>query len=207
MKPTIFAAALVLAAFSILATQPAVAQGTFQGKLWVVSPEQAADVTFPPPTATPDATFSTYGIAYIGQAGPLEGSGYHCYTIKTWLDTCETGAFNLAFSGLPNPNLKNKAAGPSTVMTGYDYGVIIEFTGTVNLTSGQPIEILHDDGVSLEIDGSPVSGFDPDTTSPVLESVTFTGATGSHDIDLLYANSAGNPHGSGAWLLFFPALF
>jgi hypothetical protein len=200
MKSTIYTMALVVAAFSILLTQPAVAQATFESKLWVVSPEQAADVTFPAPSATPDATFGTNGIAYIG-------GGKGCYTIEKWVAGCETPAVNLTFSELPNPNLKNKPAKASTKMTGPDYGIIVEFTGSVQLTNGQLIYILHDDGVSLMIDGSPVSGYDPFTTIPVLQSVTFTGRTGAHNIDLLYANSAGNPNTSGAWLLFFPQLY
>jgi hypothetical protein len=200
MKTTICTLALMLASFSLLVARPAVAQGTFDSKLWVVSPEQAADVTFPAPSATPDATFSTNGIAYIG-------GGNGCYTIEKWVSGCETPAYNLAFSGLPNPNLRNKAAKAGTKMTGPGYGIIVEFIGTVQLTNGQPIYILHDDGVSLMIDGSLVSGYDPFTTVPVLESVTFTGTTGPHSVDLLYANSAGNPNTSGAWLLFMPKLF
>jgi len=43
------------------------ASGSIQGRIWVVNPQRAADVTFPPPTAPPDATFSTKGITYIGQ--------------------------------------------------------------------------------------------------------------------------------------------
>lgn len=200
MKSTILTLALVLAAFSTLLTQPALAQATFASKLWVVSPEQAEDVTFPAPSATPDATFGTNGIAYIG-------GGTGCYTIEKWVAGCETPAINLAFSGLANPNLRNKPAKASTKMNGPEYGIIVEFTGSVQLTNGQLIYILHDDGVSLMIDGTLVSGYDPFTTAPVLESVTFTGTTGAHDIDLLYANSAGNPNTSGAWLLFLPQLF
>jgi hypothetical protein len=200
MKPTIVTIALLLAAFSSLTAQPAVAQGSLQAKLWVVSPEQASDVTFPAPSATPDATFSTNGIAYIG-------GGKGCYTIEKWVAGCETPAYGLAFSGLPNPNLKNKAAARSTKMNGPNYGIIVEFTGTVDLTNGSPIYILHDDGVSLMIDGSQIPGYDPFTTVPVLESASFTGTTGGHSVDLLYANSAGNPNTSGAWLLFFPQLY
>jgi hypothetical protein len=201
MKISTYTCALALAAFLSLTTQFASAQGSISGKLWVVSPSQASDVTFPPPSATPDATFTTNGIAYIGQ------NSTHCYTIGSWLNTCGTPAFGLAFSGLPNPNLHNMTAKTGTKMSGTNYGVIAEFTGTVNLTNGQGISIIHDDGVSLMIDGVAVSGFDSFITAPILETVTFTGTTGPHSIDLLYANAAGNPATNGAWLLFVPQLF
>ena len=73
--------------------------GSIQGQVWVVSYDQAANVAFPAPTATPDATFSTNGIAYIGQ------QPNNCYTIASFLATCGTAAYNLTFSGEINPYL------------------------------------------------------------------------------------------------------
>jgi hypothetical protein len=52
------------------------------------------------------------------------------------------------------------------------YGRIIEFTGSLNLTNGQEIQILHDDGVALEIDGTPLAGFSNGANVPLLEYVT-----------------------------------
>jgi len=170
----------------------------FEGKLWVVDAARAAHVTFPPPEATPDLTFRTHGIAYIGTMPN------NCYTLQSFLAGCGTKGYDLKFSGIGNPNLEGAPAEPTTAMSG-SWGVIIELTGSVSLVNGQPISILHDDGVALKIDGSPISGFNPYVTPPTLESSTFAGRTGVHSFDLLYANAAGSS--GGAWLLFFSALY
>jgi len=168
-----------------------------QGKVWVVSIAQASRVAFPPPAATPDATFITKGIAYIASYPN------NCYTIATFLTECGTKGFELKFSGIANSNLGGAAARPETAMSGSTWGILIEFTGAASLTNGQPIYILHDDGVALQVDGNLIPGFDPEVTSPTLESVAFRGATRAHSFDLLYANASGG----GAWLSFFPALY
>jgi hypothetical protein len=207
MRKLLFALTLVAAS---VAVTPAASAQSFQGKVWFVSVADASNVTFPAPSAQEDVDFSTNGIAYIGQ-GTASGPE-SCITIGSFLSTCSTptvppGVANgLHFTGVLNPNLGNKAATKGTAINKTSYGEIIEFTGTLNLTNGQQIQILHDDGVALEIDGAPVSGFDSSVTEPVLESVTFAGITGAHSIDLLYANTAGN-RSDGAWLLFFPKLF
>jgi hypothetical protein len=194
MKHTIFALAVTLC-LSLAANAQT---GSIQGTLWVVSETTAANVTFPPPAAIPDATFTTNGIAYIGQEPGQD------YEIGQFLGKGGTAVYGLTFSGLSNPNLPGGAAASGKIpMSGHNYGVIIEFTGTTNLTNGLPINILDDDGVALEIDGSPISGFDSSIRNASLQSVTFTGTTGLHSFDLLYANAVGG----GAWLLFFPNLY
>jgi len=196
---------IVLALLMISLTNLSASAQTFQANVWIVEVPQAATVSFPVPTATPDVTFQTNGIAYIGQQ-------WNCMTIGKFLSTCSTptipaGVSNgLKFSGLPNPNLHNTAANANTHLNNTHYGELIEFTGTVNLTNGQPIQILHDDGVALQIDGVPITGFSSGVNVPLSEFVTFTGTTGPHNIDLLYGNTAGNTN-DGAWLLFFPKLF
>ncbi len=178
--------------------------GLIQAKLWVVSFAEAQNAVFPAPSATPDATFKTHGIGYIGQeSGTGRAPAKNCYTIGTFVGGCGTTAIGLTFSGLPNSNLGGAAASSSTPMSGANYGVMIEFTGTVNLTNGGAIGIIHDDGVSLKIDGNPVSGFTTGITGAYLELATFTGTTGSHSFDLLYANAEAHE----AWVLFSPQLY
>jgi hypothetical protein len=191
---------LLLMALIIFAGRPASAQGSIQGKLWVVSVADASNVRFPPPSATPDATFTTNGITYIGQ--DAKNHGAHCYTVGRFLGGCPTAEYNLRFSGLTNPILGG-VVDVNTPMSGANYGIIIEFTGSIFFTHKQLIQILHDDGVSLMIDGTQIAGFGSVVTPPILESVRFTGITGTHSVDLLYANAIGG----GAWLLFFPLLF
>ena len=196
----------VLATLAVAAVRPAsaAASGRIQAKVWVVSVAQASNVTFPAPLATPDMTFSTNGVTYIGgwYSGQLPAA--HCFTISKFVGGCETRAFKPKYSGLYNSYL-GSPVNATTAMGGNNYGVIMQFTGSLNLSNGDTITILHDDGVSLLIDGAPVSGFSSGVLWPVLESVTFTGATGSHSFTLLYGNVG--VVGDGAWLLFFQALF
>jgi hypothetical protein len=188
---------IFLAAITLCLSLRASAQGgSIQGQLWVVYVGQALDATFPAPSATPDATFSTNGIAYIGQ------QPNNCYTIETFLAECATAAYNLTFSGLNNPYLGG-VAGPDTPMSGPGWGVMIEFTGTVNLKKNHRIFLVQDDGVSLKIDGTLVPGFPTGQHAASLTSEPWVGAAGSHSFDLLYANATGG----GAWLLFMPELY
>jgi len=198
MKSTISILAALVLCLSLTASAQT---GSIQGKLWVVSGEQAGNVTFPPPSATPDATFSTNGIAYIGQ------QPNNCYTIGKFVAKCSTAAYNLKFSGESNPYLGG-VVGPDTPMSGYrgfrqEWGVMIEFAGKVFLNHGQKIHIVDDDGVALEIDGNLIPGFPNGVTAPKLNHEVFHGSTGPHSFDLLYANATGG----GAWLLFFPQLY
>jgi len=187
----------ILAAIALCLSLTANAQtGSIQGKLWVVSYDQAANVAFPAPSATPDATFSTNGIAYIGQ------QPNNCYTVAAFISTCNTAAYDLTFSGETNAYLGG-VVGPDTPMSGPGWGVMIEFTGTVSLKNGQKIYIVDDDGVALQIDGNPITGFPTGVTAPSVHYELFHGKKGSHSFDLLYANA----QGGGAWLLFFPALY
>jgi hypothetical protein len=183
------------------------ASAPIQGQVWAVTPAQAAKVTFPAPTATPDLTFCTSGIAYIGQwNGPGAGAkARHCFTISTFLDHCGTYGYNLTYSGLPNANLGGTAMTGTTAMSGAKYGLIIEFTQP-NPCLPATIQILHDDGVSLHVNGNPVGDFNPGITPPILESAPWTGSPCGNTVDLLYATAAMAAR-DGAWLEYFPQLY
>lgn len=199
----VIAASVVLAIPAYASNVPSLpaTTGSISAKLWVVSPAQAGNVVFPAPSAAPDATFTTNGIAYIGQSfAPGTDPQAHCYTIEKFLNGCAIPAYHFAFSGVSNPNLGGAAAEPTTPMSGASYGIIIEFTGTITLTNGEQLSILHDDGVSLMIGGNLISGFQTTTAPAFMQSVTFTGTSGTYTFNLLYANSAGV--GGGAWLVF-----
>jgi hypothetical protein len=200
----------LLVALVLLTISAGAMAQNFQAKVWFVNPSQGEPVAFPAPSAQEDIDFATNGIAYIGQ-GQASGPEY-CVTIGSFLSTCGTPTVpagvtaGLHFTGYLNPNLGGHVATAGTLINKTKYATIIEFTGTVNLTNGQQIQILHDDGVALMIDGTLISGFSGGVTFPVIQSVTFTGTTGPHSIDLLYCNLAFE-RGDGAWLLFFPQLF
>jgi hypothetical protein len=205
---------LLVAIASITANGAAAAQ-TFQGKLWIVTPAEASVVTLPP-SAQEDVDFATNGIAYIGQ-----GPDRNCLSIGRFLSRCSTptvppGVKNgLKFTGYLNPNLGYNAATASNELNNPNYGEIIEFTGTLNVTTGQTIEILHDDGVRLRLGGVIAPTCSPTVTKncfsngvaiPLNESWIYTGPSGSQEVDLLYGNFA-SQSGDGFWLVFFPQLF
>jgi hypothetical protein len=168
-KKICFGLCLLIVTCALQLTAQNVRSGSITGNLWVVPVSQAASVAFPAPIATPDATFTTNGMTYIGQYITTSPAA-HCFTIAKFLGGCPTIAYNLKFSGLTNPNLGGVVS-ETTPMGGTNYGVLIEFSGNINLTNGQEITILHDDGVSLEIDDVPVSGFSNGVNVPLLESV------------------------------------
>jgi hypothetical protein len=171
---------------------PAASCSYSRGKLWVVNDSTALSAQFPAPTALPDVTFCG-GTNYIGNnynIGPH--SGNHCWTMISFLGTCASAVTNLRFSHLPNPYLSNKpVTGSTSLGPGYTYGEMMELTGSINLTNGRPIMVCHDDGASLLIDGSPVPDLNLTSTGAfptTCESATWTGTTGPHTYDLLYAN-------------------
>jgi hypothetical protein len=123
--------------------------------------------------------------------------------VASFLAECSIGAYELKFSGVPNSNLGGAPAGPDTAMSGDTWGILIEFVGTTSFAKGQNISILHDDGVALQIDGQTIPGFGGLPTSPIMETSRFSGPSGLHTFDLLYANAGGG----GAWILFYPALY
>ena len=195
-----FARQLLLAVMAVLviSTSALAATGKIQGKVWVVSHDQAANVTFP----TPDITFSTNYIAYLGGWPAGQAPATHCFTISRFLN-CGTEALGLKYSNKPNPYLGNVPVNKNTPMGGTNYGVIIEFTYTENNTSSHTAQmtIYHDDGVALEVNGGFISGFRPGITWPIMESVQVAITPGTTTYDLLYANVGGK--GDGASLVYY----
>jgi hypothetical protein len=115
-------------------------------------------------------------------------SSAHPDAVPPVKDLAFSGLYNSAVGAVVDGNtpVVNSSAGPP-----YDgtYGVYIRFVGTIELANEQLITITHDDGVSLWIDGIKVPGFYDGLTPARAESVIFTGLTGLHKIELIYANS------------------
>jgi hypothetical protein len=188
----------VLLGLAMLLALPIAAWGgCFDGQLWLV-PNSGLQATFPVPTATPDATFTTCHLALFMNA-PYEGEPWlepevH-NTVARLLNSAHK-VYDLTFSGLFN-DVVGAVVGPttpvvnSTAQSDGTYGVYIEFTGTVFLHNNEPVVIVHDDGVSLMIDGELVPGFITGTTAFVAQWAQFTGTTGNHTIDLVYTNVEG----------------
>ena len=84
------------------------------------------------------------------------------------------------------------AASGISYMNGYSAtsnltNTLFEFTGTAYFVNGQTFNVYHDDGVNLYVDGVNVLS-QPNTTSPITTPYTYTGATGNHSFDFIYAN-------------------
>jgi hypothetical protein len=194
--------ALTILVFTI--SNPAsAATGQFQGKVWVVSVAEASTLTFPAPSATPDITFSTNTIAYLGGWPQGSTAAAHCFTISRFLGGCAQQAFGVKYSHLPNPNLGGAAVDATTPMGGDTFAVIMEFTWSASNTGThtQEIAIYHDDGVALEMDGKTVAGFNNGVLWPIMQMVKVATKPGTHTYDLLYANVGGS--GDGASLMYY----
>ncbi len=71
-------------------------------------------------------------------------------------------------------------------------GTMIEFKGKVSVTNGQTFTVTHDDGLQLMI-GALLVVDKPGPTAPSVTTVTYTGATGTFDFDLVWGECCGPP--------------
>jgi hypothetical protein len=68
-----------------------------------------------------------------------------------------------------------------------------DFSGIVFIKHDETITITHDDGLTLDIAGSPLSGFTSGPTSPTVQSGTWTGPSGVYAVNLVYGECCGPP--------------
>jgi hypothetical protein len=167
-----FAASLVLvSALGIAATAQA---GTVTGNLWHLSPDSATYVASPSlvPGTAPDVTFNSSSVlSFDAGFGP---------TVGAWLSS--GGAFNVT------ENTAGTLA--SLISDGSNVGTVIDFKGTMRVTSGQTFTITHDDGIYLSINGIDM-GFNPNPTPPETETETWGGASGCYPYELVYTENHG----------------
>jgi hypothetical protein len=69
-------------------------------------------------------------------------------------------------------------------------GSLIQFLGTVTVTSGQQFSVAHDDGLTLIIGGVTVINV-PGPTAPVTTTATYSGASGNQPFELVYGECCG----------------
>ncbi|MGE5522388.1 MAG: PEP-CTERM sorting domain-containing protein [Rhodospirillaceae bacterium] len=134
------------------------------GSLWHV-PELVAQNAIPAnvPSTTPNLTFSVNS--------PLNFNGT---TVQTFLSS--GGAFNIV------ENVPGTLASP---MDNLVAGTIIQFLGTVTVTTGQTFTVAHDDGLTLIIGGTNLN-FSPGPTAPITSVATYTGPSGNLPFQLVY---------------------
>ena len=71
-------------------------------------------------------------------------------------------------------------------------GTILDFLGTVTVNNGQQFTVTHDDGLQLEIGGVLVVN-QPGPTSPVTQTFTYNGPSGTFSFELVYGECCGAP--------------
>ena len=64
------------------------------------------------------------------------------------------------------------------------------FTGTASFTNGQMFNVLHDDGTNMYVNGINVLSV-PGPTPPVVNTFTYTGATGNFPFEFIFAECCG----------------
>jgi hypothetical protein len=170
----VMASALVLSFTAVSAT----AADNITGYGWVTTPGVASDATpaslagackggLPCTPANADVTFTTTGISFPSQ---------NTTTITNWL----------ASSAFPLNNLVNSTAAG----TGLE-NTIWEFVGKINVVTGQPFSITHDDGVTLIVNGQNF-GFFATSTPARAETGNYTGKPDcSASFTLVYGESPG----------------
>jgi hypothetical protein len=158
----------------------------------------------------PDATFS---VPYLGMPNPNpactgafagdtlcfnSAATSNGYTLGGFLAT--GGATNIVENtpGALAANLDNPA--PPGGCCYWGPGTVFEFTGMVTVTSGQTFTAVHDDGLSLTINGNPVitAPFGTSVNGPTSPTTgTYNGDSGTFPFDLVYGECCGPPAALG----------
>jgi hypothetical protein len=156
---------LVGTALALLAFSSAASANTVLGSLWENEPVNATPGNVP--GTTPDVTFTVNS--------PFTFTSGGAYTIGEFL--ASAGATPLTGFLKLGDTLNN---------------TIFNFTGQVTVTTGQTFTVTHDDGLTLIINGITVID-EPGPTSPVTDTHTYTGASGTFSFQLVYSEVQGPP--------------
>jgi PEP-CTERM motif len=179
---------LLLLPAGLLASQLASASA-IQGFLYQI-PEATAQAGALPsnvPTGQAAATFqvnTNSALAFSGSdAGGATGT-----VVSNWL--ASGGAYNIQY---------NNASTATSLLDNATTGTIIEFTGTIKVTTGETFTSTHDDGMYLSIAGVNL-GFSSGPTSALTQSETYNGPSGVETFTLIYMDCCGGTTGDNAVL-------
>lgn len=151
---------------------PASAAPTALGNLYQVSSTAAANaIPGNVPLTPPNVVFTAPSNPL--SFNPTDNGGI--YQIGTWL---ATGGATILSHNIP--------------LTDTMDNTLINFTGTVTVTTGETFKAGHDDGVTLIIAGIPVISA-PASTAFVETTSTYTGPSGNEPFQLVYAECCGPP--------------
>jgi PEP-CTERM motif len=173
---------------SVLASQFASASA-IEGFLYQV-PEATAQAGALPsniPTTPAAATFQVNTNTALAFSGNDVG-GTSGTVISNWL--ASGNAYNIQY---------NNANTATSLLDNGTTGTLIEFTGTINVTTGQTFTSTHDDGLYLSIGGINL-GFGGGPTSASTQTETYTGASGLQSFTLVYMDCCGGATGDAAIL-------
>ena len=146
---------------------------TISGSLWRV-PEATSQNAIPAnvPMTMPNVTFDVNS--------PFNFSATNA-TIAAWL--ASSSAFNV----------DEKISGSlASLMDDNTTGVLVQFIGTVSVTTGQTFNVTHDDGLTLIIGGLNL-GFNPGPTPPATNLATYNGPPGNFPFQLVYGECCTGP--------------
>jgi hypothetical protein len=172
--------------------------------------------------ATGQAT--VLGAAYLNNAastnaviGFSHGAPDATFTVPSPVNPACTGAFagdtlcfDFGYFGGTFPYTLGGflASGGATVLTGTPAALasdlnntVLEFTGTVSVTTDETFQAGHDDGLQLQI-GSILVIDSPAPTSFTLTPAVYTGPSGTFSFDLVYGESLGGGAALGVALPF-----
>jgi hypothetical protein len=171
MRKMMFMAVLV----TLVLAYAGVAQALISGKYWHVPEATSQNASLANlPASAADVTFDVNS--------PLNFSSYvGGYTVNGFL--LSGGAINIveATAGTLASNLDSAGVGS-----------FLYFTGMVSVVNGQTFTVVHDDGLTLIINGLVVVDV-PGPTAPITTTATYTGASGNWAFQLVYGECCGAP--------------
>ncbi len=88
--------------------------------------------------------------------------------------------------------VENTGGTLASAMSDGEIGTVVRFTGCITVQSDQTFTFLHDDGMYLAINGLDL-GFLASPTSPLLETKSYTGPSGTFDFLLVYTENHSGP--------------
>jgi PEP-CTERM motif-containing protein len=170
----------IMVAAALLA--PATAHALVLGSAYFVPEAESQNAVIGFAHGAPNATFSVPSPVNPACVAPStfcfnSGTGY---TLGAFL----TGGGATILTGTPADLARNLDVSGS--------GTMLDFLGTVSVTTGQTFTITHDDGLQLEIGGLLVVN-QPGPTAPVTQTFTYTGPSGNFPFELVYGECCGAP--------------
>ena len=151
------------------------------------------------PKAPADVSFSTSFINF-SSFGTVDNSGNPTqdFTIGSFLSSLSavppshqtySSIVNPLLGGVPSSSTPLLSCGGNTCQ----WLSFFEITGDIFLRTGQQIAIAHDDGVSLKLLGDVQSGLTFSNAPSGVETITYSGAPGLVNFDLVYSEGHSAP--------------